>query len=339
MGCVEALEVNPELAALEPYDIQMEVPVSTELLVAQNLRFTAKAFLSEQDLEDIAALEAESHAVEGITYKLELAYKRRIRQLHEADPKSDAYLDEFLCHDGDQLVGYLGAMRTQGISYELNGLVAPDYRRQGIFSRLLEMAVAQHQTIYHGKDKVDAIQLLCDRESASGQQWLKSIPYKPHHTEYEMYLDLEAFKVNPVDEPHLERATRAQAPLVNSINAAAFKMPLDAMPLVDPEALQKEGMHIFMLHLGDEIIGKSHLQLIDGQGGIFGLALLPDYQGKGYGMTLLQKSVVKLLEMGAQQVFLQVSATNENALKLYLQNGFKITSTMDYLEYLTRSHS
>lgn len=302
------------------------------------MRFEAKSFLDDQDLGAIIALEGESNLREGITYKLELAYKKQLAALRDSSlSHKDRPSDEFLCWEGSRLVGYLGLLRNPGFSIEVNGLVAPSHRRRGIFTTLLRMALETCQD--------DPILLLCDATSVPGQGFVKSLPLSLHHSEYEMFLDKEAFlkglagsspEKSALDRPSLvaRPAQKADQAMIKAINAIAFDMAIDTMPDMDPDALRAEGMNILMFTLENQVIGKSHLQFLEGQGGIFGLALLPEYRGRGYGKDLLRQSVVGLLDLGAEEVFLQVTATNENALRLYLQSGFKVTSTMDYYQYL-----
>ncbi|WP_334073278.1 GNAT family N-acetyltransferase [Paenibacillus sp. A14] len=53
------------------------------------------------------------------------------------------------------------------------------------------------------------------------------------------------------------------------------------------------------------------------------LALLPEYQGKGLGRTLLKAAMAFAVERGYSQAMLCVNAENERAKNLYLQEGFR----------------
>ncbi|RST57038.1 GNAT family N-acetyltransferase [Siminovitchia terrae] len=55
------------------------------------------------------------------------------------------------------------------------------------------------------------------------------------------------------------------------------------------------------------IIGKVHLEVRDGIGGIYGLGVLPEYRRKGYGREILIKSVQLLKAKQVNEVMLQVS--------------------------------
>ncbi len=93
-------------------------------------------------------------------------------------------------------------------------------------------------------------------------------------------------------------------------------------------------MTIYLAESEEEIIGKVHLQVSSGIGGIYGLGVLPEYRGKGYGRAILLKAVEKLKAVKAEQIMLQVAAENENALSLYKSCGFEEMSVMDYFEWV-----
>jgi ribosomal protein S18 acetylase RimI-like enzyme len=106
----------------------------------------------------------------------------------------------------------------------------------------------------------------------------------------------------------------------------------DDFGLLMPEEEERKGMTIYFAQMGDQVIGKVHLQLIAGVGGIYGLGVLPEFRGKGFGRAVLQGAVDKLKEAGAKEIMLQVATGNANALHLYESCGFVTTSTMDYFE-------
>jgi len=102
--------------------------------------------------------------------------------------------------------------------------------------------------------------------------------------------------------------------------------------LLMPEEEEKKGMTIYFAVHGEQVISKVHLQLIDGLGGIYGLGVLPEYRGKGFGRAILLGAVARLKEMQANEIMLQVATENANALHLYESCGFETTSNMDYYE-------
>lgn len=66
------------------------------------------------------------------------------------------------------------------------------------------------------------------------------------------------------------------------------------------------------------------LKIKDGAGWIDGIGVHPSLQGRGIGKKLLLKSVKVLKERGVSEIKLSVFDINKNAVRLYLNNGFKI---------------
>ena len=234
-------------------------------------------------------------------------------------------------------------------------MVDPDYRRFGIFTTLLSQVKAELS-----KRSVPSMLLLNDPLSRSGKAFIQSLDVNLEHTEYEMFLKLpwkierpEAIKKGI----QLRKATNQDADEVARQNDIYFNNEAmgregttlqvgtgtDRKPAT--EAVQerrllpeKRGMTIYLATLADgETIGKIHLEYRQGKGGIYGLGVLPAHRNKGYGRALLLSGVEKLLQSGAQVIYLQVNAVNENALKLYKSCGFEVTSAMDYFRLRLRS--
>lgn len=52
-----------------------------------------------------------------------------------------------------------------------------------------------------------------------------------------------------------------------------------------------------------------------------------DYQGRGYGRSLLLWAIAHIRTYTSEPITLHVAEWNQRAVKLYLQNGFEITAT------------
>ncbi|GAB6106643.1 GNAT family N-acetyltransferase [Fusibacter bizertensis] len=308
-------------------------------------------YLSKEDYQNVSELEKRC-LEEGISLKLELDYKKTISEEAEqnASDQTDMTMEtinEFMYFVEGKLVGYIGICGFGGINsqIEVNGMVHPDYRRRGYFKTLFEYVKVE----FH-KRRAKAMLLLSDRNSVAGQAFIKHSGATYKHTEFEMYLNQTLFdtvvkegKFKAIEESgrlSLRKASNADAREIARQNGIYFKeefnleaeetIPSDDSDLMMPEVEEQRGMTIYMAQTDETLIGKTNLQLSEGLGGIYGLGVLPEYRGKGYGRWLLMKSVVKLLEVGASQVMLQVEANNTNALNLYKSCGFEPTSTMDY---------
>jgi RimJ/RimL family protein N-acetyltransferase len=76
--------------------------------------------------------------------------------------------------------------------------------------------------------------------------------------------------------------------------------------------------------VGVVTFGREDRIKIKHKGGIYGMFINPDYQGKGIGSELMKLTLQKASEMeGLRQINLGVMSTNLNAIKLYEKMGFK----------------
>lgn len=295
-----------------------------------------KHSLSQKDYDAIHTLQALCEKQESIVLKLELDYKlgdgNNIVEIAETN-----YVNELMYFDGKELIGYLGIASFGGAMapFELTGMVHSSYRRQGVFTKLMELALNECRN-----RKASSILLLCDKTSASGQEYLRKIKAKYQYSEFEMYLKEENQNNLQVEfeDIHFKKAMNTDAGEVARQNAIYFGEADEEASNEDdwmlPEEEEKKGMTIYLAEKEDTIIGKVHLQLINGLGGIYGVGVLPEFRGKGYGRAVLSKAIRQLQEEKADEIMLQVAAENKTALGLYLSCGFQETSVMDYYEFM-----
>ena len=272
-----------------------------------------------------------------ITLKLELDYK--LGDAAENTYKTGIHsINEFMYFAGEQLAGYIGICDFGGTSspLEITGMVHPKYRRQGIFSKLFELAIAECRQRNGG-----SILALCDKRSVSGEKFLERFGAAYKFSEFEMYLQDESFDMNEkcLCGINFRKATNADAFEIARQNTIYFgDLPekenesVAHKGILLPEDEEKRGMTIYLAEKEDQIIGKVHVQLINGLGGIYGLGVLPEDRGKGFGRAILLKAIEKLKDEKAAKIMLQVAAKNATALSLYKSCGFRETSVMDYFE-------
>lgn len=271
---------------------------------------TAKSI--DKPLYDVLkSLEKKVTTHDDIHLKIELEYKHH-------SMKNEPSINEFMCytHEGDaaELIGYIGILAF-GSSAEVSGMVDPAYRRQGVFSALFE-----HVKVELASRKFEEVLLLADQRSSAGKYCIENLGGIYLNSEYEM-----TYTSNPLSNRAVLKLTSANQdhiPVINAIDVACFgERYTDSIDTT------------YVALLKDRIVGKVRLEVLEGEGGIFGLGVLPEYRGRGYGKALLENSVAELKTQGAERVFLQVLTENENALGLYLNTGFKIDSRMDYYQY------
>ena len=78
-----------------------------------------------------------------------------------------------------------------------------------------------------------------------------------------------------------------------------------------------------MLEADGEIIGYACGSSLFEDAELMRIAVLPAYRGKGFGKLLLDGFIEGAKTRGAERIFLEVRASNEAALGLYLKCGFE----------------
>lgn len=289
-----------------------------------------KETIDAQDYNLINQLQERCSQNDQTALKLELDYKLGVESGESTGLKG---INEYMYFDGDQLIGYLGISNFGG-PWEVNGMVDPEYRRQGVFTKLYELVMDEWK-----RNSSGGMLLLSDRQSQSGQKFIAGTSAHYKHTEYEMYLkqnapvpaqDLAGLTFRKATNADAREITRQNRTYFSDESTSASVDELDTMVL--PEEEEKRGMTSYLVEKEGEIIGKVNLQLTSKLGAIFGLGVLPEHRRKGYGRALLLMAIEKLKEANAQEIMLQVAAENANALNLYKSCGFAETSTMDYFE-------
>jgi ribosomal protein S18 acetylase RimI-like enzyme len=61
----------------------------------------------------------------------------------------------------------------------------------------------------------------------------------------------------------------------------------------------------------------------DGYGGIQNLGVVPEHRGKGIGRAVLLKALAGFAAAGVRRAFLEVTARNDPAVRMYREIGFR----------------
>lgn len=287
--------------------------------------------IDQEDYERINELQELCCRAEQTALKLELEYKLGAAQT-EVVKSGILPINEFMYFDDQQLIGYIGlsSFGGAGSQIEVNGMVHPEYRRQGVFSQLFKLANEEWN-----RRGAKSVLLLSDRKSEAGQRFIHKTGASYDHSEYEMVLNREQFERLPSEASGIafRKASNGDAQEIARQNGIYFGDETESPDeLILPEEEEAKGMSIYIAEKDQRIIGKVHLQLISQAGGIYGLGVLPEYRRNGFGRNILTMAIEKLIEDKASSITLQVATENGNALDLYKSCGFIETSTMDYFE-------
>jgi len=288
--------------------------------------------LSLDHYKDIGVLQKICAQYDQTSLKLELDFK-----LNRAGGENDRpdERNEFLYYSDHRLVGYIGICSFGGNGIEVNGMIHPDYRRQGIFTELFSFVKDE----WAARAYPDML-LLSDHNSASGLGFIKHTGAVHDHSEYEMYLNSNSKQEAKVKHVVLRKATNEDAKEIARQNFIYFEEEFDQEQeenVLLPEDEEQYGSLIFLAEAEGKIIGKVHLEKNEKTGGIYGLGVIPEHRRKGYGREILLMAINILLENDSENIMLQVATKNKSALNIYKSCGFEETSIMDYYKMKRKS--
>jgi len=289
------------------------------LLVIKNSNIKLKEELNQYDFNIINNLKNLCLEIDKTSLKLELDYKLSKVKLKD---KCINNINEFMYYNDNELIGYIGICQFGNDTVEVNGMVHPKYRKNGIFKKLFSLVKDEWY-----KRSSQNMLLLSDRSSTLGIQFIKDNSNIYDHSEYEMFLKHDVQKEVSSYTVKLRNSTIYDAKEIAFQNSIYFDIEYNGeeFPMTEEDA-----SFIYIAEVNNKVVGKVHLEISNCVGGIFGLGVLPEYRSKGYARQILNISINKLKEKGTKEIMLQVSVTNKNALNLYKSCGFEETSTMDY---------
>lgn len=231
----------------------------------------------------------------------------------------------FLCYHDEHLIGFLSWYTNDGIEANINGMVHPGHRRQGVFGNLLRLAKEDI--------KPQGIHTLVYRivsGSQSGLGFVQHLEASFRESQYTMtltnFLSREyrhpALYLRPEEPRDLEfmvmclsRAfgnsedwTREYFGRTNEPNRTTYVAILDSAP-VGIIRVNRLGVSTAFIH---------------------DFCVLPAYQGRGLGLQILTNAVKFLLAEERNPIRLGVVTENRHALQLYRNVGFEITSEFHY---------
>ena len=249
--------------------------------------------------------------------------------LHDRPP---AEINDFLCYHGSQLIGSAHLYSMLPTEAELSGMVHPAFRRQGVFRRLAQRAIEECR-----ERGIPQLLLIVDQNALSGKGFAQSTGAPYSFSEYKMELNRkkEAAISPPSTANNIELvlATGDDVGAMARIDLAAFshkQLQLQDCVHFLQERMSDPHYENYIIKTSGQSVGKIHLSFQDDASFIYGFAIHPEHQGRGYGRSALRRAVSHMLNKSRQPVQLEVACNNENALSLYHRCGFEKTSAYDY---------
>ncbi|PFA70744.1 GNAT family N-acetyltransferase [Bacillus sp. AFS015802] len=274
--------------------------------------------LTSKQLEEMKDLQKVCETFEGINLKLnwEMLKKRQNDQ------------DDFLLYKDNNLIGFLG-LYGFGDSYELCGMIHPDFRRQHLFQELFEMALRSLEN-----RPVHKLLLNIPGSSASGKGFVSQTKAAYEFTEYEMKWNKKSLVLD-TDTVSLRTAGEHDIETIIDLDEQCFHVVRkDAESYTKRLFHESKDSHLMIL-FEEKPVGKIRVQRTDHKSFIYGFAIFPSFQGRGIGRKALSQVVMQESKW-TDDIYLDVAATNSKALKLYESSGFQTFYSQDYYHYPTQ---
>jgi ribosomal protein S18 acetylase RimI-like enzyme len=234
--------------------------------------------------------------------------------------------EDFFHYEDGQLVGFLASYGF-GNKVELCGMVHPDYRRRGIFTRLLGLGLDETQ-----KRAVHTILLNAPTDSQSAKDFLKNIPCTFSVAEYQMKWQKTELSVDP-SVTLRPSTTKEDLEAEIQLEVSGFGFSEEEARAFNLRLRENDSEQNFIIEANGKTAGKMRVAEADGEAWIYGFTVFPELQGKGIGRKALSNLVI-MEDQKELSVFLEVEAKNAHALKLYESCGFRTYHSQDYYQYL-----
>lgn len=199
----------------------------------------------------------------------------------------------FLMYKGNTLVSFLSVFIPNDQECEIYANTLPRYRKEGCFRQLYEMAAIQLKN-YGIKKVFFAMEPGC----LSGGNALTRLGARLEVSEYLM-----------------------------SYNTRIEPKPTGILTLTNTET---EDGEIIETYREDVKVGQMNLAKERNTATIYGLEVLPEYRGRGFGVETLMLALKHLIDEGCCKIILHVSSSNKIAYRLYSHHGFVHVEQIDY---------
>jgi mycothiol synthase len=246
--------------------------------------------------------------------------------------------------DEHGLVGYAYVTPVPGLVgvLDLQGCIDPAKQRQGYGSHLLSVVIAS--LMANGRPQLSHA---VDTLSSPAALFLQSRQFVVEHIEWHMLLE------NPGDyapvsfPPGFRLATYPLAAAVRNFRKT-YEAAFHGLPWFQPYTSDREvtaelsaPTDLLFLLDNEKIAGFAWLRMPElDLGEVEPFGLLPAYRGKGLGAKFLTAAIQQLVASGAKRIRIGTWQSNDRAIRLYQQLGFKHINTQTYLAYdTTRSQA
>lgn len=231
-----------------------------------------------------------------------------------------------LAYDKNILVGIMIIFLPTNKEVELSFITHPDFRKKGIFNLLFEETLSEIK-----KFSINSILVLTQNSSQALDHIIKKLELKYEFSEYYMIYP-KTFEIPEFINPDLQlsEVIADEVEELARVGNITFEDDYSNSLSIIKASIEAEDKLQYSLKYKNKIIGLGAVTIEDDNLTIYGLGILPDYQGKGFGKALVYLILNDLKRFANKQISLEVNSENTVAYNLYKKLGFEVKTKYDY---------
>lgn len=229
-----------------------------------------------------------------------------------------------LAYDGSNLIGVLSIFQPTASEAELSGFVHPDYRRQGIFTRLIDGA--KTEMVSFGQTEM---LWLVNSESKAGLLYMANRAYRLKQVEHTLVYKGNLIESGSTVSISLLRTRPEDLETVARIQASAFSEKQEDALGITSRLFNDTTRENYLGYYQDQPVASVSVFVEGQKANINAVAVDRIYQGKGYGEAFMIQLINHYLVLG-YTLTLEVNSENNRAYNLYKKLGFTTLEAINY---------
>jgi ribosomal protein S18 acetylase RimI-like enzyme len=216
---------------------------------------------------------------------------------------------------------------TPGDEIELQGMVHPAHRRQGIGRALLGAAMDECQC-----RGAPGLTLVCEEAAPSGLAFARAVGAVYREAEHRMELDRSAYaqRPNPQWTLTIVPAEMQDLEALVVIRPDSYGLNRQDARAAAMRYLRQANQRFYIGRLQGEPVGMLRLNRMGTSVFVQSFRVRPEYRGHGYGRQMLTWVLDRLVVQDWAHIMLEVATDNEVAASLYASCGFRRVATYLY---------
>lgn len=285
------------------------------------IRFTNK--LNKKEIESIDSLLKKVHSFDHTFRDPYLA----------SDYNFDRDMPAFFLayNDADDLIGLL-ATYADSKDVEIQLKVDPNYRRQGVASRLYELFL--NETKKYGLNTVSFVteEVFLDKNPDLIEN-LNLIRYESEELQLSRKYKKEDLNKSLEDSDLIfEKASLKDVDELTQLMHEAFDSDINIAKRYNIASIESDTVDIYVLRSDKDIISRVSVDFASDVNYMYSVATKKEYLRQGYAYTLLAKTIKEFENINTKDFQIAVDADNTKAKNLYEKLGFNVDTKILYLD-------